>query len=818
MSFPNDLKGYEKMAQMKNMLGVSLIDILKPNIKKKENENVIKMLDIVKDKPDAYLELLSVAIFHRNLEIMKLIIEKYINSEFDAPYMNALTFFNSIIPDDSQYQLTDSKNNYIEIMCPFVLMAGIGGDIEIFKYLFKLSLISDLNISGTIGLSKKFKNAFTSNIVGACAYYGNDKLLDYLLKNYRSELDINITSTEKKSKNTKIHFLKELTGASPPLLACAAPISDEKTIKILKILEDYKANFENKDFNDNNIIHITTRTKKIQTLKFLINSLELKDIMNDANNDNMTPFGIAQQMGNKDMISFFNSFGQIDENQIEENVKELIEDSNRKADRNKKKGKKNKNKNNDLPLLNSSEYQESLQVEETKEEKEEDNNSNNDDANEENIEENEEKDEDEDDINKDENEAIESKKERRYNNNKYNYNKYKKEYNYSKNYKYKNSSDNYNKNVDINNSSYNNNYNTNNYGYSNNYNNNYNNNNYNYKNYDNNYKTSTYDNYHKKKSSGMYKNTNQKGYYNNPNNSNYYRSQNSYNKKKYDNKNYQSYKRAKEFEEKEYPAETKEEEEQNKEISNSNSNNNNINDDNNNNDNNYNGEERKEQNNNNNNNNEENEQNNNNNDNNEEKEQDNNNDNNNDNNDNELNPPENNNKEETKKEMEEKNEEKEKEKEEEEEEEGSYSEEDFLNEKEYNYKHDHKNEKEEEKKNTNTSKYNELYRKYMDMERKCYILEKEKKEIILFIKKMNMNSKTNIKNIPNNEENINSLMELANKELEEKDNLIKNLKKEAVMADLSNIDNIPKEQLKKFKETYTNNLKLINEALKVYQK
>ena len=36
MSFPNDLKGYEKMAQMKNMLGVSLIDILKPNIKKKK--------------------------------------------------------------------------------------------------------------------------------------------------------------------------------------------------------------------------------------------------------------------------------------------------------------------------------------------------------------------------------------------------------------------------------------------------------------------------------------------------------------------------------------------------------------------------------------------------------------------------------------------------------------------------------------------------------------------------------------------------------------------------------------------------------------
>lgn len=74
MSFQNNLKSYERMASMTNMLGVSLIDMLKPNIKTKQNENVIKMLDIVKDKPEAYLDLLSVAIFHKNLEIIKLII------------------------------------------------------------------------------------------------------------------------------------------------------------------------------------------------------------------------------------------------------------------------------------------------------------------------------------------------------------------------------------------------------------------------------------------------------------------------------------------------------------------------------------------------------------------------------------------------------------------------------------------------------------------------------------------------------------------------------------------------------------------------
>ena len=88
---------------------------------------------------------------------------------------------------------------------------------------------------------------------------------------------------------------KELSGATPSLLACAGVASDEKTIEILKILEEYKANFELKDFNNDNIFHIITRTKKIKTLKFLVNSLELKYIMNNTNNDSMTPFGLAQQ-------------------------------------------------------------------------------------------------------------------------------------------------------------------------------------------------------------------------------------------------------------------------------------------------------------------------------------------------------------------------------------------------------------------------------------------------------------------------------------------------------------------------------------------
>ena len=75
MSNQNDINTFEKMNNMKNMLGNSFIEFLKPNIKKKENEIVFKMLEMVKDKPEAYLELLAIAIFHQNIDIIKHMIE-----------------------------------------------------------------------------------------------------------------------------------------------------------------------------------------------------------------------------------------------------------------------------------------------------------------------------------------------------------------------------------------------------------------------------------------------------------------------------------------------------------------------------------------------------------------------------------------------------------------------------------------------------------------------------------------------------------------------------------------------------------------------
>ena len=810
---PNDIKTYEKMENMKNMIGVSILDILKPSIKSKSNESVLKMIDIIKDKTDVYLELFSVAIFHQNFEIVKMLYEKFHIMDNETPYINALSFYNSILPENSKYKLTDQKENYLDIFCPFGLMAAIGGDIEIFKYLYTNNLIPDINIQGNIGLSKKSKNIFSSNMIGACSYYGKYNLLEYLLKNYRRDLDINFNTTEKKSKKGRSSFNKEFSDYTPCLLAAAGQCSDEDTIKVLKILENYKVDFEQKDFNDENIVHIATRAKKVKTVKFLIDSINLKSMVNDTNKDGMTPFSIAKKVNCEQLVSFFNNSNQLDEKQIEQNLNELIEESNtlrEKRNKNKKKGKKKKD---DTPIFfNASEYEESLKVDKNDEDTKSNNNTNKlkemfgvadtkkntkiekeENDNEEEVEEKQKSNEVEnEEWGDDENYENEENEDNYNNNEKYTeqrntYSKYNNNYSkgnnntsryYNKKSSYKNTNyqsqrsyynNNYNNNS-YNNNSYNNNYNSNSYNnnYNNSYNNNYNSNSYNNNNYKSNYYSNRNDNRRNR-------------YYNNNNNNNTNKEENTnkidvvevnednLDNNKKENENYESENKLR------AKKEVDEDLNENKSINNNNDNEELI---------------RK------------------------------------------ISSPKSielqermeNFKSEIKQEIkhEDKNkndlEKKEnikqenKNLEEEAEEESDEGDEDFLD---YS---EHDKSKNEDLKNVSSNEYNELHKKFLEIERKCNILQKEKEELNNYVKKLYMSIKQNTKNIPNNENNINNLLLLANQELEDKNERIKELKEKTAMADLSDAKDFSKEDLKNYKEFYTKNLKIINDAIKGYNK
>ena len=81
-----------------------------------------------------------------------------------------------------------------------------------------------------------------------------------------------------------------------------------------------------------------------------------------------------------------------------------------------------------------------------------------------------------------------------------------------------------------------------------------------------------------------------------------------------------------------------------------------------------------------------------------------------------------------------------------------------------------------------------------------------------------LQNKTNMQ-IPaseNKEENINDLMNLANKEQENKNKIIHDLQGKVSKLDLNNISKFSKDKLKQYKDFYSKNLKTINDALKQY--
>ena len=382
MSIPNDLSNLEKMQNMKNMFGEGFIEFLKQSIKIHQNDNVIKMLDLAKDKPETYIELLSVAILHHNIPVLKHIIEKFNLTENDSPYINALSFYNSIFPDDSKNKLTETKEGFIDVQIPYIILAGISGHIDIFEYLMNNKLIFNKNLTGIIGISKKNKNIFNSNVIGACAFYGKYKLLDFILKNYKDELDIEFNTTEKKAKNNKMRFSKEYSGYTPALLALVGPSDDKDSLEVLKTLAQYNAKFDISSWNQDNILHLATKNKKLECAKYICGNLGLKNLLSQNNKEGYNPLSLAQHLNEEKFISYFHDLNEEDEKKIEENLKELLAESvNKETKKGKKKKGKKKGKNNDINddipgFFDSSDYQETLKEIVPKKEEEENSNQN----------------------------------------------------------------------------------------------------------------------------------------------------------------------------------------------------------------------------------------------------------------------------------------------------------------------------------------------------------------------------------------------------------------------------------------------------------
>jgi len=690
------LKSENKEINIQNNSSISLMDKIISDIKSNNtnnNESVLKMLNISinkQDESDGILKILSVAIFHKNRKIVGLILEKYSTAIKNKTSFNPIFLYNAILPKDSKNNIKESKDNIRDVICPYPIMAGIGGDIKIFQYLLKEDLINSGNINspGFIGLTKQNKKVFHSNIIGACAYYGNSDLLSYILKKY-NDLTINCYTTE-----------NEYYNFTPVFLAIIGLSSDKQSKTILQILHEYNAAFDSKDSNGNNIIHITIEEKKILCLEYLLDELDNSSkLLNEENYQKEKPYSLAQKSENEKIIEILDFYikkyedksKNDDEKEDNKNFNLNMLNTynyNNFSDYDSNKFDEDINSNNEINIENNNykeEEKEEIKIEKKEIKREKAKEEEKEEEKKEEIEE-EKEEEKEEKENLDNHEDIEIEADKFNNHKKNDFYIQNKNNTYNK-YLYDKSHNKYIHN--INNIRYKNNYRNNNKIYSNDFNNNkkkymrnridQRNNNYNDKYY-----------YFKKERGGKAieivdeKNESVKEEENTENETKKYNEEYSNNKTEYCN---DSNKDNNIFFQKEY-------------------------------------------------------------------------------------------------------------------EESSYGDENFLD------------EIDEKEKVLKIEEYKNLYKKFMELERKVNNLEKEKMELNKCIQKIYLNNNNkNKKEIPNNKEKINSLLSLVNTELEKKDKYIKELKNKTKMADLTGINNFDKDKLNEYKDLYKNNLKIINDIL-----
>jgi hypothetical protein len=278
--------------------------------------------------------------------------------------LNAALFNIEYLSDHSNksQKPAENKENYLEVACPMTILAAIGGDIDIYKYLLDRG-VNSTNL-GHIGLSRKLKNSVISNVIGASAFYGRINLLHYILEKTASStrLDINQKSSEKKSKTKQFSLQKEFVDFTPVHLAMANDlISEDDSIEVMKLLNRYRCDMNALDWNKNNILHLSVKFNKKRVVRFIIEDLKFLDMNDASNKEGQTAMAIAKSIEANDIFNYLQKFNKSSQaaNNLEDELLELIENTGNKKKKKNKKDKKKKEE--DLGVIGTTnEFQETL--------------------------------------------------------------------------------------------------------------------------------------------------------------------------------------------------------------------------------------------------------------------------------------------------------------------------------------------------------------------------------------------------------------------------------------------------------------------------
>lgn len=133
---------------------------------------------------------------------------------------------------------------------------------------YLLSRGHSLKSKGHIGYSQKKKNSVVSNVWGAAAFNGRLDLLRSLYDLHRAETDFELKAEEKRGIATTGTFQKEVSGATPLMLAIIAGDQNLETVKWL--IEEVECKTNVTDWQDNTILHLAVRYNCSSTVSYLI--------------------------------------------------------------------------------------------------------------------------------------------------------------------------------------------------------------------------------------------------------------------------------------------------------------------------------------------------------------------------------------------------------------------------------------------------------------------------------------------------------------------------------------------------------------------
>lgn len=190
---------------------------------------------------------------------------------------------------------SDPNMHNIYREAPFIIQAACAGEVEIIKILVKAGC--SLQDVGHICLSKRRQNSVASNVIGAAAYHGHSKVLDFCLQKLdNSFVDVKAIEHADRTPSKGGPFKPELQDFTPLQLAL---VTSNQRLEVVKLLFGHDANHNVREaVTNNNILHLAARySTNEQVLEYVVKNAKL-DIF-ERNADGDTPLTICRSVQNQ---------------------------------------------------------------------------------------------------------------------------------------------------------------------------------------------------------------------------------------------------------------------------------------------------------------------------------------------------------------------------------------------------------------------------------------------------------------------------------------------------------------------------------------